>query len=61
MAPTIEEPLAVFAALRDAMRQMLVDTAASLDTVPADEQVALSVSLFYWTWENREALPACGS
>jgi hypothetical protein len=46
------------AALRNAMRQMLVDTAASLDTVPADEQVALSVSLFYWTWENREALPA---
>ncbi len=46
------------AALRNAMREMLVDSAASLDSVPADEQVALGVSLFYWTWENREGLPA---
>ncbi|HWY47949.1 MAG TPA: hypothetical protein VNX70_11240 [Bryobacteraceae bacterium] len=46
------------AALRNSMRDMLVDSAASLDSVPADEQVALGVSLFYWTWENREGLPA---
>jgi hypothetical protein len=55
---TYDRKMQRIAALRNAMRQMLVDTAASLDTVPADEQVALSVSLFYWTWENREALPA---
>jgi len=46
------------AALRNTMRDILVDSAASLDTVPADEQVAVSVSLFYWNWENREGLPA---
>jgi hypothetical protein len=46
------------AALRNSMRDMLIDSAASLDSVPADEQVALGVSLFYWTWENREGLPA---
>ena len=40
------------------MRSMLVDSARSLDSVPADEQVAVGLSLFYWTWENREGLPA---
>jgi len=45
-------------AIRAAMRSMLVDSARSLDTLPADEQVALGVSLFYWKWENREGLPA---
>jgi len=46
------------AQLRTAMREMLVDSARSLDAVPADEQVAVGVSLFYWKWENREGLPA---
>ena len=46
------------AALRSAMREILVDSAASLDTVPDDEQVTLGVSLFYWTWEKRDGLPA---
>jgi hypothetical protein len=46
------------AAIRTAMRAMLVDSARSLDSVPADEQVALGLSLFYWKWENREGLPA---
>jgi len=46
------------AALRNSMRDILVDTAASLDSVPADEQVAVGFSLFYWNWENREGLPA---
>jgi len=46
------------AALRNTMRDILVDTAASLDSVPPDEQVALGISLFYWTWENRDGLPA---
>lgn len=45
------------AVLRNAMRDILVDSAASLDSVPADEQIALSISLFYWTWENHDALP----
>jgi hypothetical protein len=45
-------------ALRTAMRAMLMDSARSLDSVPPDEQVAVGLSLFYWTWENREGLPA---
>ena len=45
-------------ALRGAMRAVLVDSARSLDSVPADEQVAVGISLFYWKWENRDGLPA---
>ena len=45
------------AAIRSAMRAMLVDSARSLDSVPSDEQVAVALSLFYWKWENREGLP----
>jgi hypothetical protein len=55
---THEKKLQRMAALRTAMRSMLVDSARSLDSVPADEQVAVGLSLFYWTWENREGLPA---
>jgi hypothetical protein len=55
---THEKKLQRMAALRTAMRAMLTDSARSLDTVPADEQVAVGLSLFYWTWENREGLPA---
>ena len=43
--------------LRTAMRSMLADAAASLDSVPADEQITLGVSLFYWNWENHDGLP----
>jgi len=42
---------------RTTLRSMLVDAAASLDSVPADDQVALGVSLFYWNWENHDGLP----
>jgi hypothetical protein len=43
--------------LKSAMRIMLADTAASLDSVPPDEQIALGVSMFYWNWENHDGLP----
>ncbi|MEK7404904.1 MAG: hypothetical protein AAB225_07325 [Acidobacteriota bacterium] len=43
--------------LKQTMRDMLVDAAASLDTVPAQEQVVLAVSLFYFSWEDRTGLP----
>ncbi len=55
---TREKKLQRMAALRSAMRSLLVDSARSLDSVPQEERVALGVSLFYWTWENREGLPA---
>lgn len=43
--------------LKNALRTILADSAASLDSVPADEQIALGVSLFYWNWENHDGLP----
>lgn len=44
--------------LRSAMQEMLMNSAASLDLVPADEQIALGITLFYWQGENTEGLPA---
>jgi hypothetical protein len=55
---THDKKLQRLAAVRTAMRAMLVDSARSLDSLPADEQVAVGLSLFYWKWENREGLPA---
>lgn len=55
---THEKKVQRMTAIRSAMRAMLVDSARSLDSVPADEQVAVGLSLFYWKWENRDGLPA---
>ena len=55
---THDKKLQRIAALRNSIRDILMDSAASLDTVPEEEQVTLGVSLFYWTWESREGLPA---
>jgi hypothetical protein len=55
---THEKKMQRMAAIRTAMRAMLVDSARSLDSLPADEQVALGLTLFYWKWENRDGLPA---
>jgi hypothetical protein len=55
---THEKKLQRMAALRTAMRSMLVDSARSLDSFPPDEQIAVGLSLFYWKWENRDGLPA---
>jgi hypothetical protein len=55
---THDKKLQRIAGLRDAMREILMDSAGSLDTVPGEEQVTLSISLFYWTWEKRDGLPA---
>jgi len=55
---THEKKVQRMAAIRTAMRSMLMDSARSLDSVPPDEQVAVGLSLFYWKWENRDGLPA---
>lgn len=55
---THEKKMQRMGALRSTMRAMLVDSARSLDSVPGDEQIAVGLSLFYWTWENREGMPA---
>jgi len=55
---THEKKLQRLTLIRNAMRAALMDSARSLDSVPADEQVAIGLSLFYWNWENHEGLPA---
>src|SRR5579863_1754517 len=55
---THEKKVQRMAAMRSAMRAMLMDSARSLDSVPADEQIAVGMSLFYWKWEKRDGLPA---
>jgi hypothetical protein len=55
---THEKKLARMIQMRAAMQDMLLDTAKSLDTVPADDQIAMGISLFYWNWEDRTGLPA---
>lgn len=43
--------------LRQAMLDQLVATAQALDMVPADEQIVLGVTLFYFSWEDISGLP----
>jgi len=43
--------------LKQGMRQMMLAAAASLDEVPATEQIAVGVSLFYFSWEDTSGLP----
>src|SRR6266851_1600435 len=40
--------------LKDAMQDMLLNSASSLDTVPGSEQITLGITLFYWHGENTE-------
>ena len=44
--------------LKQVMQELLLSSAASLDTVPADEQIALSVTLFHFYWENIVGIPS---
>jgi hypothetical protein len=46
------------AKLKTAMEDLLLGTAASLETLPGEEQVVLSITFFYWNGENTEGLPA---
>jgi hypothetical protein len=39
------------------MRQMLIEAAADLDTVPANEQIVLGVTLFNRSFEIKDGLP----
>jgi hypothetical protein len=45
-------------ALRQCMRDMLLAAAASLDEVPAGEQIVVGVSLLYRPEEDRSGMPA---
>ncbi|MBZ5609664.1 MAG: hypothetical protein LAP38_15495 [Acidobacteriia bacterium] len=52
-----DKKVARIAQLKETMADMLVGSAKSLDAMPADEQVTLGISLFYWNWENSSGLP----
>jgi len=43
--------------LRAAMRQALIDSAASLDTVPLEEQIVVVAMLSKYPWEDFRGLP----
>jgi hypothetical protein len=45
-------------ALRQCMREVMMESAASLDEVPADEKIALNVTLLSLGYENKTGLPA---
>jgi hypothetical protein len=53
-----QKKLARLPKLREVMRDMLVDAAASLDTVPPEEHVVVGVTLFHFSWEDTAGLPA---
>jgi len=53
-----QRKLARLALLKKHMREMMLNLAASLEAAPPSEQIALGVSVFYFSWENREALPS---
>jgi hypothetical protein len=44
--------------LKQTMRQMLLNSAQALDSVPLKEEIVVGVSLFYWHWENTSGLPS---
>lgn len=52
-----QRKLAKLPALKSLMREMLVSSAASLDLVPANQQVVVGVTLFYYSWEDKTGLP----
>lgn len=43
--------------LKSVIRDTLLDSAAALDDLPANEQVVVGVTLFYRSWENRDGFP----
>ena len=53
-----QKKAARLALLEKAMREMMLNLAASLGGVPLQEHIALGVSLFYFSWENHEGLPS---
>jgi len=43
--------------LKQTMREMMEASAAALDSVPANEQIVVGVTLFYYSWEDTTGLP----
>jgi hypothetical protein len=45
-------------ALRQTMKDALLDMSKSLDRLPPEEHIVLGVTLFYQKWEDRSAMPS---
>lgn len=43
--------------LKQLMRDMMITTATTLKSMPADEQVVVGAHLFFYSWEDRKDLP----
>jgi hypothetical protein len=52
-----QKKLAKLGALKQFMRQMLIEAAADLDAVPTNEQIVLGVTLFNRSFEIKDGLP----
>ncbi|MCC7176628.1 MAG: hypothetical protein IT159_15650 [Bryobacterales bacterium] len=44
--------------LKQAMRELMERTASTLDALPPGEQVVVAVTLFYYSWEQKDGLPS---
>lgn len=53
-----EKKLARLPQFKTAMREILVNSAVSLDSIPDDQQIALGITMFYFHGENTEGLPS---
>ncbi|SRR5579871_739650 len=53
-----QRKLARVALLKKNMQEEMVSMASSLDTVPANERIALGVRLLYHSWEDTSGLPS---
>ena len=53
----LKDELSRLPALKQLMQDMLLNSAGSLEAVPANEQIAIGITLFYWRGERIEGLP----
>jgi len=44
--------------LKQSMRDLLVASASSLETLPPNEQIVLAVTLFHYSWEDSSGIPS---
>jgi hypothetical protein len=53
-----DKELAMLPVLRGEMKKILLNSSASLDTLPMNEQIIFGVTISHQKWENRTGIPA---
>ncbi len=53
-----QRKLAKLEVLKKSMREMMASAAAAIDGLPANEQVVVAMTLFYYSWEDKAGLPS---